>query len=169
MLAGLALGAGLVGCGKNDSAEPLAKYKPASTWFPIKVGERLVQMQLAVTPMEMQRGLMGRRDLAPDQGMLFVYQSPDRANFYMRGTPLPLDIGYFTQDGKLHEVYQMYPFDEKTVSSRSREIQFALEMNQGWFKANEIRAGAQIDLKALIAAMEARGFRLDAFKLGETK
>jgi hypothetical protein len=84
----------------------------------------------------------------------------------MRNTPTPLDIGYFTADGKLHEIYQMYPFDENTVSSHSTEIQFALEMNQGWYKSNGVKPGAQIDLKALGAALKARGFRLDAFKLG---
>ena len=165
ILAVLALGGALAGCSKDEQIKT-AVYKPASQYFPIKVGDRLVQMQLAVLPLEMQQGLMGRRDLGPDQGMIFVYQHPDRMHFYMRNTPLPLDIGYFSADGRLREVYQMYPFDEKTVSSHSREIQFALEMNQGWYKANEVKAGAQLDLKALAAALDARGFRSEAFNLG---
>lgn len=166
--AGLILGGAVTGCEKNEQPKT-AVYKPASQYFPIKVGDRVVQMQLAVLPLEMQQGLMGRRDLGPDQGMIFVYPRPERMNFYMRNTPLPLDIGYFSPDGRLREVYQMYPFDEKTVSSRSREVQFALEMNQGWYKANEVKAGAQLDLKALAAALEARGFRSEAFNLGGAK
>jgi len=123
-------------------------------------------MQLAVFPLEMQHGLMGRRDLGPDQGMIFIYQKPERMNFYMRNTPTPLDIGYFTSDGRLHEVYPMYPFDERTVSSRSEAIQFSLEMNQGWFQANGVKPGAQIDLPALAAALKARGFQSEAFGIG---
>jgi len=157
----------LAGCGKKQSASAQeTTYKSVSDYFSIKVGDRTVQMQLAVLPMEMQHGLMGRRDLGPDQGMIFIYQQPERMNFYMRNTPTPLDIGYFTGDGRLHEVYPMYPFDEKTISSRSEAIQFALEMNQGWYKTNDVKPGAQLDLKALAAALKARGFRPDAFKLG---
>jgi len=159
----------LAGCGKKSEAPKTETYKPASAFFPIKVGDRTVQMQLAVLPEEMQRGLMGRRDLGADQGMIFVYQKPERMSFYMRNTPTPLDIGYFTADGRLHEVYPMYPFDENTISSRSEVIQLALEMNQGWYKANDVKTGAQLDLKALAAALDARGFRPEAFGLGKQR
>jgi uncharacterized membrane protein (UPF0127 family) len=166
LLAVVVLTIPIAGCGKKQQASKEETYKTASDYFPIKVGDRTVLMQLAVLPDEMQRGLMGRRDLGADQGMLFIYQQPDRMSFYMRNTPTPLDIGYFTADGRLHEVYPMYPFDEKTISSRSAVIQFALEMNQGWYRTNEVKTGAQLDLKALAAAMDARGFRPEAFGLG---
>lgn len=159
----------LAGCGEKQASVSQEKYKTGSDYFAIKVGDRMVQMQLAVQPLEMQQGLMGRRDLGPDQGMIFIYQRPERMSFYMRNTPTPLDIGYFTADGRLHEVYPMYPYDEKPVGSRSREIQFALEMNQGWYKSNDVRSGAQLDLKALAAALKARGFRPAAFGLPEPK
>ena len=155
----------LAGCGKNEEASKSQSYKSVADFFPIKVGDRTVQMQLAVHPLELEHGLMGRRDLGTDQGMLFIYQEPARMNFYMRNTPTPLDIGYFTADGRLREVYPMYPFDEKTISSRSTAIQFALEMNQGWHKANDVKPGATLDLKALAAALKARGFRTEAFGL----
>lgn len=155
----------LVACSKKETAEKPEVFKTVSDFFPIKVGDRTVQMQLAVLPLEMQQGLMGRRDLGPDQGMIFVYQLPDRMNFYMRNTPTPLDIGFFDAKGLLCEVYPMYPYDEKTVSSRSHGIQFALEMNQGWYKTNQLKTGTTLDLKALATAMEARGFRSEAFGL----
>jgi uncharacterized membrane protein (UPF0127 family) len=159
----------LAGCGKKPEAAPPEVYKSVADFFPIKVGDRTVQMQLAVFPLEMQHGLMGRRDLGPDQGMIFIYQKPERMNFYMRNTPIPLDIGYFTADGRLREVYPMYPFDERTVSSRSEAIQFSLEMNQGWFQANAVKPGEQLDLKALAAALKARGFEPAEFKLGKSE
>ncbi|MFT3870900.1 MAG: DUF192 domain-containing protein [Nibricoccus sp.] len=155
----------LTGCGKKLAAEKPEVHKTVSDYFPIKVGDRTVQMQLAVLPLEMQQGLMGRRDLGSDQGMIFVYQQPDRMSFYMRNTPTPLDIGFFDAKGQLCEVYPMHPYDEKTVSSRSHAIQFALEMNQGWYKASGVKTAAQLDLKALAAAMEARGFRAEMFGL----
>lgn len=121
-------------------------------------------MQLAVRPSEMQRGLMERRDLGRDDGMIFVYDKPQRLSFWMHNTPTPLDIGFITAEGVLEEVRQMHPFDETAVPSRSTQVQFALEMNQGWFAAAGVKPGAKIDLKALGAALRARGF--DPARLG---
>ncbi len=158
VLLALAFMATLAGCGGSRPGE--GEHKPASEYFPVRVGGQTVRMQLAVQQMEMARGLMGRRDLAEDQGMIFVYQKPAPMGFYMRNTPTPLDIGYFTADGVLREIYPMYPYDETTVSSRRKDMQFALEMNQGWFERHGVRPGARLDLDALKAAMKARGFPL---------
>jgi uncharacterized membrane protein (UPF0127 family) len=146
----------VTGCGRSDAPRAEAMPKTVAEFFAIAVGDRTVKMQLAVKPREMEHGLMGRRDLKPDEGMLFVYGSPQRLSFWMRNTPTPLDIGFFNADGVLKEVYQMYPYDETPVSSRSAELKFALEMNQGWFVANGIKPGAQLDLKALSAALKER-------------
>ncbi|MBI5691250.1 MAG: DUF192 domain-containing protein [Verrucomicrobia bacterium] len=115
-------------------------------------------MQLAVRPLEMQRGLMERRDLGRDDGMIFIYDRPQAMSFWMRNTPTPLDIGFFRGDGVLAEIYPLHPFDEKSVSSRSTDLQFALEVNQGWYRENGIKPGAKLDLAAVAAALRERGF-----------
>jgi uncharacterized membrane protein (UPF0127 family) len=84
-------------------------------------------------------------------------------SFWMRNTPTPLDIGFFDRSGKLVEIYPLHPFDETGVQSRSTELLIALETNQGWFRENGIKPGAQLDMKALAAALEARGFKPDRF------
>lgn len=145
------------GCGAKTPA-PVTTPKTAADYFPIKVGDRTVQMQLAVLPFEMQRGLMGRRDLGPDQGMLFVYRTAQPMSFWMHDTPTPLDIGFFSAEGELLEIYPMLPFDEKAINSRSRALKFALEMNQNWFHDNGLRPGSKLDLKALVRALKARDF-----------
>ena len=146
----------LLGCVRRG-AEVAPAPKTVGDWFAIAVGGRTVQMQLAVFPAEMERGLMGRRDLAPDQGMIFVYSAPVRMSFWMRNTPLPLDIGFFGPEGELKEVYAMLPYDETAIRSQDTRLQFALEMNQGWFHQNGIHPGATLDLAALRAALVARG------------
>jgi hypothetical protein len=78
-------------------------------------------------------------------------------SFWMRDTPLPLDIGFFDRGGVLREVYAMQPFDETAIRSRNIRLQFALEMNQGWFHDRGVRPGAWLDLAALRAALIARG------------
>lgn len=152
------------GCGQSEPAAPPAP-KTVADWFTIKVDGRPVRMQLAVMRTEMEQGLMERRELGRDDGMLFVYLRPQRLTFWMRNTPLPLDIGFFSPEGELREIYQLHPFDETTVASRGDQLQFALEMNQGWFKANDVRPGAKIDLKALVAALKERDFAARQFGL----
>jgi uncharacterized protein len=154
----------LGGCGQSEPAAPPAP-KTVADWFTIKVDGHPVRMQLAVMRTEMEHGLMDRRDLGRDDGMLFVYLRPQRMTFWMRNTPLPLDIGFFSPEGELREIYQMHPFDETTVGSRGDQLQFALEMNQGWFKANNIRPGAKLDLRALVAALKERDFAARQFGL----
>jgi uncharacterized membrane protein (UPF0127 family) len=126
-------------------------------FYPIKVGGKAVRLQLAVKRAEMEHGLMGRTDLKADEGMLFVYADPQRMSFWMRNTPTALDIGFFTADGILREVYPLYPFDETPVVSRHEALVYALEMKQGWFEFNGVKPGAQLDLEALAAALRARG------------
>jgi uncharacterized membrane protein (UPF0127 family) len=169
LMAALAV-AGLASCAKEKSAAsaPVAPAATAKTWldfFPIQVGGREVRMQLAVRPAEMQQGLMQRRDLGRDDGMIFVYDRPQPLSFWMRNTPTPLDIGFFTAAGVLDEVRQMHPFDDTAVPSRSAQVQFALEMNQGWYQAAGVKPGAQLDLKALAAALRARGMEPGKFGL----
>ena len=80
--------------------------------------------------------LMQRGDLGKDEGMLFVDDSPRKQNFWMHDTPEALDIGFLGPDGMIAEIYPLLPYDERTVSSHGDQLQYALEMRQGWFAAN---------------------------------
>lgn len=151
------------GCDGGAPARP--PPKGAAEFFPVKIGARTVDFQLAVTDAEMSRGLMNRKDLGPDQGMLFVYERPQQMSFWMRNTPTPLHIGFFTSDGVLREVYPLYPFDERAVASRREDLQYALEMRQGWFEKSGVKPGDVLDLEAVAAALKARGFEPRRFGL----
>jgi uncharacterized membrane protein (UPF0127 family) len=154
------------GCGPG-AADKARETKTVGDWFTIKVGDQSVRMQLAIRPPEMEHGLMGRTDLGRDEGMLFIFGEPQQMSFWMHNTPTPLDIGYFTPTGELAEIYPLHPFDEAPVKSRNDRLQFALEMNQGWFHERGVKPGAKLDLKALAAAMKERGFEMERFGLRE--
>ncbi len=115
-------------------------------------------MRLAVRAHEQQRGLMQVKSMPENEGMLFLYPAPRRMSFWMRNTFIPLDIGFFDPAGVLIEVRAMYPHVEDPVASASENIQYALEMNKGWFAARGVAAGAKLDLAALREALTARGF-----------
>jgi len=142
------------GCRREAAA---VTPKGPDEYFAIRVGERTVRMQVAARPEEVQRGLMYRKSLGRDEGMLFVFTRPQQMGFWMRNTTLPLDIGYFDPAGELKEIYPLHPLDERSVTSRSRQLQFALEMNQGWYRENGVKPGAKLDLQAVAAALRDRG------------
>lgn len=148
----------LAACGGSDAGKN-AEPRTVDDRFTIRVGGRPVQLQVAALPAELQKGLMFRQTMGADEGMLFVFAEPQPQSFWMRNTTLPLDIGYFDAAGELKEIYPLYPLDERPVPSRSRGIQFCLEMNQGWFKQADVKPGARLDLKAVAAALHARGLK----------
>jgi hypothetical protein len=167
LLAALSLALFAAGCNGERPAPAPPPAKTLSDFFPIRVGDRIVRMQFAVLTAEQQRGLMHRRDLGQDDGMFFVYGRPQRMAYWMRNTPTALDIGFFDAGGILQEVYPLHPFDETTVQSAGPQLQYALEVNQGWFRENGVKPGAQLDMKAVAEAMKARGFELREFGLQE--
>ncbi len=156
----------LAACG-NAEKKPV-ELKTVEDRFPIKVGGQVVEMQLAILPAESQRGLMFRQTMGTEEGMIFLFDRPQQMSFWMRNTELPLDIGYFDADGKLKEVYPMYPHDERPVESLGIR-RFALEMNQGWYRKNGLKPGDTIDLAALAEAVRSRGMQPERFGIGSSK
>jgi hypothetical protein len=146
----------LPGCG--DDHAKTKEFKTVAEYFPVKLGDRTVRLQLAVKPLEMQTGLMDRPKLGADDGMIFVYPQPQEMSFWMRNTLIPLDIGYFDAKGVLQEVWQMYPHDEREKKSRGSALQFAVEMNQNWYRDHGVKPGTKLELAALKQALAARGF-----------
>ena len=141
------------GCGADA---PKAAPKTIADRFAIKLGDRTVQLQVAVLPAETQKGLMFVKSMGADEGMVFVFDRPQQMSFWMRNTELALDIGYFDPEGVLREIYPLHPRDERPVASRGR-MQFAVEMHQGWYAARGVKPGAKLDLAALADAIRARG------------
>jgi uncharacterized protein len=138
----------IAGCTWNASDNGLTSGKPDAL-VRTMVGSAEIHLELAMTPVEQSRGLMHRESLAPDQGMLFAFSSPGPRSFWMRNTRIPLDIAYLDHKGMILEIYPMFPFNENHVRSRSREVWFALEVNQGWFAKNKVTTGDTLDLEPL--------------------
>ncbi|MEO0510168.1 MAG: DUF192 domain-containing protein [Verrucomicrobiota bacterium] len=161
----LCLALTLLGC-KADQSEP-TEPSPAETYFPIQIGDVTLQLQLALTQPEQQKGLMFRDELATGHGMLFLFEKPEKRGFWMKNTRIPLDIGYFDSSGQLLEVYPLYPYDETSVPSRSDQILIAVETNRGWYKANGVAPEAFIDMDAVKKAVIERGFKVTSFAIEE--
>ena len=111
----------------------------------LKISTIPLTAEIADTPQASENGLMFRDSLPEDRGMLFVFESPKKATFWMRNTKIPLSIAFIDSTGTILEIKPMYPMDESIVPSSSDRVAYALEVNQGWFDRHRISAGVKID------------------------
>jgi len=87
---------------------------------------------------------MFRTDLGADEGMLFCFPAAEIRSFWMRNTPLPLSVAYLDEAGRIVQIEDMEPFDERSHPSRV-PAPFALEVHQGWFRRKRIRVGDRVE------------------------
>lgn len=101
-------------------------------------------VELADTPETRARGLMFREDMPRFTGMLFVYDQPQPATFWMENTPLPLDMLFFDTAGVLQSVHaNATPFSRETIFG-GNGIAYVLEINGGMAGALGIEPGAEL-------------------------
>ena len=109
----------------------------------IAVGQTSMLVELAYEPKTRAQGLMYRDSLASDEGMLFMYPDAKPRSFWMKNTRMPLSIAFVDPDGKILSIQHMRPLSTKNTVC-PEPAQYALEVNKGWFKANDVKVGDQI-------------------------
>ena len=107
----------------------------------LSIGMRQIHAELADSVPARMQGLMYRTSLAPNSGMLFVYERPAMECMWMKNTLVPLSVAFFDQAGRIINIEQMQPQTEDSHCTE-RPASYALEMEQGWFARNGIGAGA---------------------------
>lgn len=123
----------------------------------LQVGHKTITIEFAISRSEQTKGLMYRDGIADDHGMLFIYKEPQRMSYWMKNVDFPIDIGFFTADGVLREVYPLYPQDTLSRKSIRDDMLYALETRHNWFSDNNVRPGARLDLETVKQALAARG------------
>lgn len=109
----------------------------------IQIGDQSIEVEVADEPHERQIGLMFRDSLEENQGMIFVYEKAKPLSFWMKNTRIPLSIAYISAECKIVRIEEMFPFVLDGVPS-GEPVQFALEMNQGWFEKNKVYIGSEL-------------------------
>lgn len=101
----------------------------------------LFQIELALTPQQQQKGLMDRTSMEQDAGMLFLFREEGPLSFWMKNTPIPLDMIFIRKDGTISKVHDSArPHDLTSVPSDGPAIA-VLELNGGVAKKLGISAG----------------------------
>lgn len=94
-------------------------------------GTARFKVEIADTPQTRARGLMFRESMPRSAGMLFIYDRPQRVSFWMRNTPLPLDLIFLDGTGTVTRIHRnAVPFDETPISGGSAVL-VVLEINGG--------------------------------------
>ena len=102
-----------------------------------------IEAEVAANDANRMQGLMFRKSMAANQGMLFVFPQRDRHCMWMRNTLLPLSVAFLDEDGRILNVEDMQPQTE-TSHCAAGPARFALEMNLGWFAGKGLKPGSRI-------------------------
>ncbi|MBF5004524.1 DUF192 domain-containing protein [Diaphorobacter sp. NR2-3-3-1] len=109
----------------------------------ITAGMYLIDAQVAMTPREREIGLMFRKDMPAQEGMLFIFEQPATQCFWMKNTLLPLTAAFVADDGTIVNLADMKPMTEDSHCS-AKPVRYVLEMNVGWFDKRGIKAGTKL-------------------------
>ncbi|TPI39350.1 DUF192 domain-containing protein [Mesorhizobium sp. B3-1-9] len=103
-------------------------------------GERSFSIEIADTSAEREAGLMFRRTMADDHGMLFVFERTDEVDFWMKNTPMALDLIFIGQDGRIKAIKRGEPESEAIISP-GQPVRFVLELKAGTAARDGIKEG----------------------------
>jgi uncharacterized protein len=120
---------------------------PARAQLPeitIAVSGHKVTVEVAGTDPARMQGLMHRRILPDDRGMLFVFTEAALHGMWMMNTYIPLSVAFLDERGVIINIADMAPHSRDTHSA-ARPAKYALEVNRGWFRKRNIQAGARVE------------------------
>lgn len=120
------------------------RAQPTLPTIKLWLGSEEIVAEQAISSAQVQAGLMFRKAMPENNGMLFVFSDPHRARFWMRNTVLPLTCAYIDPNGVIREIHDMKPLDESGIEASSDNVQFVLEMNQGWFARHHVSTGTVV-------------------------
>lgn len=109
----------------------------------LTAGIYVIKAEVAANEAERQQGLMFREKMAPNEGMVFIFDAPAAVCMWMKNTPLPLSVAFLDDEGKIINIEDMKPQTTDTHCA-AKQARYALEMNLGWFKQKNIKPGTVI-------------------------
>jgi len=125
------------------TAQAQSGPQPRLQTIDLSAGMHLIKAELAVTPEQQQIGMMFRRTMGTNEGMLFVGDEPGQRCFWMRNTLVPLTAAFIADDGTIVNLADMKPQTDDSHCS-TKPVRYVLEMNQGWFAKRGLKAGTKL-------------------------
>jgi uncharacterized protein len=94
-------------------------------------GKHSFNVELAETPAQQEQGLMFRRELAPDAGMLFDFKEPTMATMWMRNTLIPLDMLFVDAHGRIVNIAERTVPQSDAIIAAAAPVRAVIELNGG--------------------------------------
>jgi hypothetical protein len=120
-----------------SDADPLLTYR-------LTIKGHALRAELADDEPTRRTGLMFRRSLPENGGMLFVYEQAGRWAMWMKNTYVPLSVAFVDQQGRILNIEDMQPLTEDAHQAAG-PAKYALEMRQGWFAQRGIKPGDRVE------------------------
>ncbi|HVT25364.1 MAG TPA: DUF192 domain-containing protein [Rhizomicrobium sp.] len=134
----------LAGTASAASNQPQLNLPVESITIDSAQGPQRFKVQLATKWSEQETGLMYRKQMPPNEGMLFDFHQPQMMSFWMKNTLIPLDILFIRADGTVSSIAAgAKPLSLKSIKS-TEPVQAVLEINGGRAAALQIREGARV-------------------------
>lgn len=111
----------------------------------VKLGAGMHQIdaQVAMSPEQRQIGLMWRKNMPANEGMLFIFEQASQQCFWMKNTLIALTAAFVADDGTIVNLQDMKP-QTTNLHCSAKPVRYVLEMNQGWFTKKGLKAGAKL-------------------------
>ena len=111
------------------------------------INDSMLNIELAETSKQIEKGLMFRTEIDEDYGMLFIFKDERVRSFWMKNTFVDLSIGFFDKSKKLIDIQDMAAVKSEMETNLPRyksraPAKYALEVKKGWFKRKKIKLGA---------------------------
>lgn len=110
----------------------------------LTIGGHKIAAEVASTDSQRSQGLMHRRMLPENRGMLFVFPETALHGMWMMNTYIPLSVAFLDAKGVIINIADMEPHT-RTTHGATQPAKYALETNQGWFRKRGIKAGAKVE------------------------
>ena len=127
---------------KEEDVGPVNRGLPTTV---MQIGSERFTLEIADDDTERATGLMNRKSMPADHGMIFVFPGEDRLSFYMKNTYIPLDIVYADAAGRVVSIHAMQPLDLRSVPARG-PAKYAIELNQGTAARVGLKPGDQLQI-----------------------
>jgi len=124
------------------AADAVAQLAPLPA-TQLSAGMHLIRAEVADSMEARMQGLMYRKSMAQNAGMVFVFDENAAHCMWMKNTLIPLSVAFIDQSGEIINIADMQPHSEQSHCA-SRPARYALEMNKGWFAQRGIKPGAKL-------------------------
>ncbi|GDX60990.1 hypothetical protein LBMAG32_05240 [Nitrosomonadaceae bacterium] len=119
---------------------------PASAETPLidlKISSHTLSVEVSYTKASRERGLMYRKSMKKNNGMLFVFPEVGYHNIWMLNTSIPLSVAFLDKNGVILNITNMIPHTQ-TIHSPNSPAKYVIETNLGWFETKKIKPGHQV-------------------------